>query len=380
MTRCLFLSWPGAGNQVPAAGLAAELTARGHQVIFAGYDVQRERFEQAGYEFRRLETADSRWPTSPPEDWMPALVDLVWACPDHLTDLPKLLADEAPDVLVIDCLMYAALVAAERSGIPTLALVHSAPGAITPPGGPVEGAMLPPVNAVRTAAELPPVTRLWDTWLPFPTLCTSVIELDPLAAELPAAFSFVGPITESAPPSGWQLPWPESDDRPLLVASFTTGPAWDQTSRIQRTLDALDDGRHRLLVSTGWTDAEALTVPGDAALVPFVPHAEVLPRAEAVINHAGHGTLAAALTHGLPVLCLPNEAADQPAMAARVAALGAGIALDGERATATEIREAVTDLRRDAGYRRAAARLAEAIAAAPGVSGAADIVEGSTSG
>lgn len=375
MSNFLFVTWPGAGNQTPAIGLAAALRARGHTITFAGYADQRPRFEALGFGFRVLPGAQQLWPKEPPPDWMPVLVDVVWACPRHLADLPELLAEGSSDGVVIDCLMFAALAAAEATTVPTAVLVHSAPGALAPPGGGQERLMLEAVNAVRSAAGRPEIDRVWDAWLPFLTLCTSVPELDPLAAAVPAPFEFVGPIAEPAPASGWRGPWPADDPRPLVTASFSTGQAWDQVSRIRRALEALDDGRHRLLVTTGVTDASGLTVPGDAVLVDHLPHAEILPASAVTVSHAGHGTVAASLAAGVPMVNLPNPAADQPALAAQVARLGAGIALDGETATAADVADAVGKVLADPGYTDAARRLADVIAAAPGPAGAADRLE-----
>lgn len=376
MSRFLFLTWPGAGNQVPEIGVAAALRAAGHQVVFAGYAEQAGRFASLGFTVRVLPGAQARWPVRPPPDWMPALVDAVWACSEHLDDVPRLLAGEQADVLVADCLMFGALAAAEYAGTPTAVLVHSCPGALAPPGGPFERLLLTAVNEVRAARERAPLTRLWDAWTPFPALCTSVPELDPLARRLPAEFTFVGPVGEPAEPSGWTPPWPADDPRPLVVAGFSTGAAWDQTSRVQRTLDALDDGGHRVLVTAGMVDPARLRVPGDAAVVPFVPHSEVFPGAAVVVTHAGHGTVGTAMRYGVPVVCLPNPAADQPALAAHLAERGAGIALDGERATPAEIRAAVDTVRDGAGHRAAAATVAAAIAAMPGAAGAAALLAG----
>lgn len=374
MTRFLFLTWPGAGNQVPEIGVAVALRAAGHQVTFAGYAANVERFESLGFAVRVLPAAHRRWPTRPPQDWMPVLVEAVWACREHLDDLPGLLADEPVDVLVVDCMMFGALAAAERAGIATAVLVHSCPGALLPPGEPLERLLLTAVNEVRAAGGRAHLTRLWDAWSPFPTLCTSVRELDPLAGRLPAEFTFVGPVEEPSEPSGWTSPWPAEDPRPLVVASFSTGAAWDQTSRVQRTLDALDDGCYRVLVTAGMLDPQRVRVPGDATVVPFIPHAEVFPGAAAVVTHAGHGTVTAAMRHRVPVVGLPNPAADQPALAAHLAERGAGIALDGERATPAEIRAAVEKVLNGNSYRDAAATIATAIAATPGAAGAAGLL------
>ncbi len=371
MALFLFLTWPGAGNQVPEIGVAAALRAAGHEVVFAGYEAQAERF---GPSFRVLPGAQGRWPAQPPPDWMPVLVDAVWACREHLDDVPRLLADVPADVLVVDCLMFGALAAAEQIAIPAAVLVHSCPGALLPPGGPFEGPLLAAVNEMRAARGRAPLDRLWDAWTRFPALCTSVRELDPLAGRLPAEFTFVGPVEEPSDPSGWTPPWPAADPRPLVVAAFSTGAAWDQTSRVQRTLDALDDGAYRVLVTAGMVDPERIRVPGDACVVPFVPHAEVLPGAAAVVTHAGHGTVAAALRQGVPLVALPNPAADQPILAAHIAARGAGIALPGDQATPAEIRAAVDKVAAGTAYRTAATTLSTAIAASPGPTRAATLL------
>lgn len=293
----------------------------------------------------------------------------------HLADLPDALAGGKEDVLVVDCLMFGALAAAETARPPAAVLVHSAPGALAAPGGGMEGWLLAPVNDVRAAAGLGPVGSLWEAWDRFPTLCTTIPALDPLAERIPASFDYVGPVFERMPASGWRSPWPADDPRPLVLVSFSTGRAWDQASRIRRTVAALADRDCRVLVTTGQADVAGIAVPANAALVGQVPHGEVMPQATVVVTHAGHGTVTTALAHGVPLVCLPNPAADQPALAARVAALGAGMALDGERASAAEIGEAVNAVLANRMYGETAGKLSEAIAALPGGPTAASQLE-----
>lgn len=375
MARFLFVTWGGAGNQTPAIGLAAALAGRGHAVTFAGYEEQRDRFAALGFAFRTLRHAQRHWPASRTDDWLPVLVDAVWACRQHLRDVPDLLAAEHYDAMVVDCLMFTALTAAERAAVPTAVLVHSAPGALVPPGGGLDHLALTRVNEVRAGAGLPPVATLWDAWRPFPVLCTSVPDLDPSAPRVPEAFRYVGPVFEPRRCAPWRMPWPARDRRPLALVSFSTGRAWDQTSRIGRTLAALSGGRHRVLVTTGLADVSRTPLPGDAVLVPFVPHADVLPHASVTVTHAGHGTVAASLAHGVPLVALPNPAADQPALAGQVERLGAGIALDGDDATPDQIAEAVHAVLADPSYAARAHRLARALRAMPGPDGAAALLE-----
>jgi len=126
-------------------------------------------------------------------------------------------------------------------------------------------------------------------------------------------------------------------------------------------------------------DVTGLALPENAVLVQHVPHAEILSEVAVTVTHAGHGTVTAALAHGVPLVCLPNQTSDQPGLAAQVAALGAGLVLDGESATAADIAVAVEKILTDGSYTAAARRLAEVIAAAPGAQTAASRLEGLSS-
>jgi UDP:flavonoid glycosyltransferase YjiC (YdhE family) len=366
VARYLFLTWDGAGNQPPAVGIAEALRDRGHDVVFAGYESQWSTFTTRGFRFALLERSAGLWRDAASlKSVAAAKMETVWASPQHLGEIPELMAREPCDALVIDCLMFGALAVAETAGTPTAVLVHSAPGALVPPGGPFEAVLLSPVNRVRAMAGRPAIPRIWDAWAHFPALCTSVSELDPLAGQAPPSFNYIGPVFERAQASTWRAPWAIDDPRPLVLVSFSTGPYWDQASRIRRTVEALADQHCRVLVTTGPTDVADIPAARNVALVRHVPHAEILPQVAVTVTHAGHGTVSASLAHGVPLICLPNPAADQPALADRVQALGAGIALDGENATAVEIAAAVHQVLARASYASAAQRLARMIAAAP---------------
>lgn len=376
MSRFAFLTWYGAGNQVPEIGAAQELAGRGHEVCFIGYAAQRARFESAGFDFAVLTRAEAAYRADePPERVMAALVEGVWACPEQAADVADLLTERHFDALVVDCMMFGALAALESAPVPIAVLVHSAPGALSPPGGPGEQLMLGPVNAMRAAVGRAPVANLWEAWAQFPTLCTSIPELDPIADTVPPSFRYVGPVFERTSPSGWSLPWAQDDPRPLVTARFSTGHAWDQTSRIRRTIDAVDSLGHRLLMLTAMADVSGISVPESAVLRDYVPHGEVLPVTAVTVSHAGHGTVAASLAHGVPMITLPNPAADQPALAAQVAGLGAGIALDGEQASAADIAAAIDTVLGHESYAAAARGLQRSIAAADGTRVIADTIE-----
>jgi UDP:flavonoid glycosyltransferase YjiC (YdhE family) len=105
----------------------------------------------------------------------------------------------------------------------------------------------------------------------------------------------------------------------------------------------------------------------------YVPHAAVLPRAAAVVSHAGVGSLLEAFRAGVPSVCLPLGR-DQADNAAAAAELGAAIALE-PGATSGEIRAAVSRALTSPALRRAARRLAGEMAACGGGPAAAEEVE-----
>jgi MGT family glycosyltransferase len=229
-------------------------------------------------------------------------------------------------------------------------------------------ARLSATNRLREAARLPQLARLTEAWTGYTTLVTTIPALDPAAETADGSVHYLGPVFEALPDDPWESPWAAGDDRPLVLVSFSTTGLWDQSGRIRNTLEGLAGESVRVLVSASQA-MDLGPIPDNAAIRPFVSHQRVLPGAVLTVTHAGHGTVAASLAHGVPIVALPNPAADQPFLAARVQQLGAGLALDGESGP-TAIRIAVREVMTQPSYAAAAAKLAIAIQAAPGVGGA----------
>lgn len=376
MARFLFVTWDGGGNQPPAIGIAQELRERGHEVTFAGYTSQRDRFAARGFPFTVLERSEeARERAAAGEPWT-RLQDGTLVCAPQLDEVPEVVRRERADAVIVDCMLFAAIAACEVSHLPAAVFVHSPPGALFHPNRILAQRVPAALNALRASVGLAPVEHLWDNWHGMTVLCATIPELDPLAGELPPDFDYVGPIFERLPPSGWHALWPRDDPRPLILVSFSTGSWPPQRSRIERTLAGLAGKSYRVLVTTSGADVSGIEAPANADLVERVPHAEVLPGAAAAVTHAGHGTISASLAHGVPLVCLPNPLiADQVPLAAQVERLGAGRALDGEVASAEDIARAVDAVLADHSYAAAAGRLAAKIAATSGAMAAATRLE-----
>ena len=368
-----FMTWDGGGNVGPAIGLAQELEARGHRVRFHGYEAQRRRIEMAGFDFSALERSGAfDVHTASSAERIGSLLDRAWACDDHFHDIPAALVRHPSDAIVVDFMMQGALAA--RTSVPMVALVHSAVAGLVPPReSPIGGRWLGAVNGMRARAGLPALRGLQEGWDPLHTIVTTVAELDPAFGARGPRVHYVGPIVERFPGLAWESPWSSDDRRPLVLVTFSTARFWDQLGRIRNTLEALETEPVRVLLLA--PEAEAVRpVPRNAAVRTFVPHALALPNASLTITHCGHGTVTASLAHGVPILGLPNLAANQPYLSKLVHRLGAGIALDGE-AKPDAIRTAVREILAQPSYAAAAQRLGAIIRDAPGASGAAHEIE-----
>lgn len=372
MSRFAFVTWDGGGNIPPAVGMAQELASRGHDVVFIGYEVQRTRFEEKGLKFVPLRRSGQFdiYRARDPVERIAGLIANVWASPDHLQDVPDAVAATSADVVVLDFVMHGALASAIELPTPVAVLAHSSiAGLVPPPESPMGAARLTATNRLREGAGLPTLARLNEAWTGYLTLVTTIPALDPAAAGARSCVHYVGPIRESFHDERWDSPWDANDDRPMVLVSFTTTSLWDQGGRIRNTMEGLAGEAVRVLVSTSQT-VDLGPIPDNVVIRRYVPHAVVLPSAAVTVTHAGHGTVTASLAHGVPLVALPNPAADQPFLAATVQQLGAGLALDGESGP-DAIRLAVQEVMRQPSYAAAAGNLATAIRAAPGAARAA---------
>jgi UDP:flavonoid glycosyltransferase YjiC (YdhE family) len=285
-------------------------------------------------------------------------------------DLRAAVARRHPDVTVIDCLLLGAQAAAESLGGPYALLMHTLPGYLR------DRFALADLNAIRAQAGLAPVDSGAELWRRAArTLVTSTPLLDDAAAAILPGLQYVGPIfgppVQEGATAFVDLP---RTDAPLVLAGFST-TFMDQEGPLARLMTAASGLPVQLVVTAGpVVDRAALPAAPNVAVYDWLPHAAVLPRTALVVTHAGHGTVALALSHGVPVLCVPLGR-DQGFIARRVQELGAGLVLAPD-ATHAELRTAIMTLLTDESYREAARRLAVAIRTlGPGADNAAAELE-----
>ena len=109
----------------------------------------------------------------------------------------------------------------------------------------------------------------------------------------------------------------------------------------------------------------------------WIPQADVLPHADALICHGGSGTVTGTLAAGVPAVVVPFIA-DQYHNARRVSELGAGVTLEAE--DIVRLPDAVRALLADGSYREAAGRVAAEMRELPPVDTATAILRALAAG
>jgi MGT family glycosyltransferase len=218
---------------------------------------------------------------------------------------------------------------------------------------------LPGLNRVRAEMGLPPLRSALQLLMAASRLLVLTSAAFDYPSSLPSHVRYVGvPTDPDLPPAKPRARAAPGD--PLVLVSLST-TFQDQAALLRKILRALGALPVRGLVTLGPAVAElALDAPTNVELSAWVPHERVLPEADLVVTHAGHGTVTAALCHGVPVLCLPMGR-DQRDVAARAAWHGAGVI--GSAADSVEkLRRRIAGAVRDRALREHARHLAVSMA------------------
>jgi UDP:flavonoid glycosyltransferase YjiC (YdhE family) len=337
MARVLAVTWDGGGNVPPMLGIVERLRKRGHDVRVLGHEQQRAAVEKSGAEFVAYRHAR---PWLATETHTPERTFAMFTETGPGEDVAaELGAPLAPDLVLADGLRLAALRAAQRLRVPTVALVHSFHRYFT------HGWARGPIGLLATARGLRPTT-LWNA-------CDRVLvatdrALDP-ADDLPANVIYTGPVLSTPAPG-------DRPETPLVLVSLSTIFYPAQAAVLQNVLDGLADLDVRVVVAVGDSvDPAALSHRPDVEVRRFVDHDDVMSTAALLVGHGGHATTLRALSHGLPVLVVPlHPMLDQKMIGRAVAATGAARVLP-TKAGPQAIRAAVRALLADDAARAAAA-------------------------
>lgn len=380
MSRFLFVVPPLVGHVNPTVGIAAELTARGHTVAWAGPEMVVRGLtgpESTVYDCAMpvgglQRTAELKGPAALQFLWEEFLVPLA---EEMAPGVRAAIEEFAPDVVVSDQQTVAGGLIADSLGLPWVTSATTSAELIDPLSG------LPKVAAWLDGLLEGLRGRIGASggtadpkMSPHGVLAFTTRELLG-EVELRPAVWLLGPSIATRPATS-DFPWDWFDSAlPTVLVTLGTANIDAGAGFLRAVGEALRGmaGRVRAVVlDPGGTLGDL----GDHVLIRgHVPQLRLLERVDAVVCHAGHNTVCESLWHGVPLVVAPIRD-DQPIVAGQVVDAGAGVRLRFGRATAAHVTKAIEAVLGDSSYRTAAEGVGRSFREAGGAPAAADQLEG----
>lgn len=411
MARLGAFCFPGTGHINPMTALARALEERGHHVVIFGIADVESRVRAAGIEFCEIGQED--YPLGTLRKLDDRLAELKGLAVFRFTvervkNTALMILRDGPDAarkakvtaLLVDEAEMAGTVA-DRLGIPFVSV------ALIPPF--IRDNRVPPfcfswdgkqdalsrfrnecgirmlssfarpiyraVNRQREAWGLPLLKRTTDALSTVAQITQLPRALEFENCPQPSLLHYTGPFVNAAQRPVVGFPWERLDGRPLVYASLGTLQNGSQDIFHSIAHGCADLPVQLVLSLGGGLDPALFTgVPGDPIVVGFAPQLELIKRAAVVITHAGINTALESLMEGVPMVAIPIGN-DQPGVAARVRARGAGIVLSRRSISPGTVANAVRQVLQDGQYKNAALRIQAGMREIDGPGLAASIIE-----
>ena len=312
-------------------------------------------------------------------------------------DAPQAVHDTRVDVLLVDQTEPAGGSVAEHLGIPFVTLCNALPlnrePDVPPPFSPwnyrkspwarmrnrlgyaVSDRILAPVRGVladyRRRWKLPAHRGSEDSYSRLAQISQQPRELDFPRKFLPSCFHYVGPL-RNPERHKVEFPWERLDGRPLIYSSLGTLQN-QKTNLYQCFVEACADLDVQLVIA-GRSPESLGPLPENVIAAAYAPQLELLEKASLTLTHGGLNTVLDSLSCGVPMILVPLTY-EQPAIAARVARVGAGEILPLSGLSPHGLRTEIRKIMAVETYSVNARAMAASIRTAGGVVRAVDIVE-----
>jgi len=225
----------------------------------------------------------------------------------------------------------------------------------------VDPLIAPTLNAWRAELGLPPVSRVFDSWIHSPQRVLGLFpewfgEPQP---DWPPQLRLTGfalsdescsPVQRAAEARSALDQFLAEGEAPIV---FTPGSANEHAVEFfQTAIGATARLGRRALLVTGYRGQLPASLPPHVHHASYASFATLFPRASAVVHHGGIGTCAQGLAAGVPQLVMPIGF-DQPDNGAQLTRLGVAEVISSSRFTAPRVAESLNRLLSSAGVRTA---------------------------
>ncbi|MFF0744470.1 activator-dependent family glycosyltransferase [Streptomyces sp. NPDC004111] len=404
--RVLFTTYPERTHFLMMVPLAWALRTAGHEVRFASQPKFTDTITQAGLtavpvgnnrDLWQILSRDPNWLGPLDGGGMPLPYDVTGRDPEDITwdylrdgftrqvrrwhmasnlpmvaDLAEFARQWRPDLVIWDPLTYAGPVAAKASGAAHARLIFG-----TDMYGVTRDHFLRLKDQQPEADRVDPMRQ----WLEGharqygaafdESMITGefTIDLVPDVLQLRADRDYVPlryvPYGGAATVPAWLRAAPSRPRVALTLGLSTVGHGGEYAAGVQDILDSLGGLDIEVVATIAESEQRKLgPVPDNARVVSYAPLDALAATCDAVIHHAGYGTLATTALRGLPHLMLPWDN-DGPALADAVSRAGAGLTLNPKETTGAEVRDGVRRLLSEEGFRKGARALRDTLLEMP---------------
>jgi MGT family glycosyltransferase len=383
MAKALFINGTVHGHLNPTFPVVRELAARGEEVFYFSTADFKAKIEASGAVFMDYGERLGRFLKSYRPGGDHPFFTLIEFLLGQDIAMSQIILDEVEgmrfDYVVHDAMLGGGNIVAGKLGLPAVCSCTSfAADRLPLPPRMLAKGFHPQLDAIYErldlyAAEHGDAPSLMDIF--FQREALNIVftsrHFQPGGEGFDGSFQFVGPSFDERREDGESLP-EQMAGSPLVYISM--GTINNDCAVFYRTcMEAFGGDGRTILMSVGSKiDIPSLgAIPENFVVRNHVPQLKALKKASAFISHCGLNSVSEALCCGVPIVAIPR-ANDQPAVANRLAALGAGLKLEMAEITPNLLKNSVDQVISDESY-GAASRIAGAsMLAAGGCKAAAD--------
>ena len=386
MAKVLFVNGVVHGHINPTLPLVKELVSRGEKVAYFSTMEFREKIERTGAEFVDYGDGMARFLHS----FRPKGNHPFFTLIEFLLEIDRVIISQVMekskaicyDYMVHDAMFGGGNILSKKLAIPAVCSCTSfAMNRLPLPDQMLKRGTHPQLDSIYMELEV--AARGWETDVPglmdifFKKADLNLVftsrMFQPAGETFDDSFRFVGPsISEREE----KAEFPYGSMSGCKVVYISMGTINNNCAGFyQKCMEAFKEEDYKVVMSVGnKVDIASLgSIPPNFIVRNHVPQLEILKRADAFISHGGLNSVSEALYYGVPVAAIPM-ANDQPAVAGRLEALGAGMKLGMDEITPQLLKDTVHGLLTDESYRSASIAVGKSLREAGGYKAAADAI------
>lgn len=378
MARVLFINAGSEGHINPTIGVVEELISRGEEVVYYCIEAYRERLEKVGATVRTFDG----------DKFVKAFISggrryvheringLLLTSEIIIPSVLQQIKGESFDYLIHDSMFGCGRILAQILKLPAINSCTS-----FAQSGDSFHQMLKHLSNTIPEEELQPINEQYhrltsdimekykvEIHSPYEVFCNpapltlvyTTREFQPSGEDFNETYKFVGPsITPRIQKEHFDLS-SIRDKNPIYIS---LGTVFNQAMDFYKLcFEALGNSEHTVVMSIGerTQSSDLGEIPENFMVKNYVPQTDVLRYTKLFITHGGMNSTHEGLYYGVPLIVLPLSA-EQPIIAAQVTNIGAGIVLQMQDLTPSQLRNSVNEVLNQSSFQQAVATMRESL-------------------